>query len=65
MASKHKWIQGLKKGALHRQLNVPEGEKIPASKMAAARAGKYGTLAKKRAATAGTLSKLRKKKKHR
>ena len=34
----HKWIQGAVKhpGALHRALHVPEGEKIPASKMAAA-----------------------------
>lgn len=38
-----------KKGALHRELGVPAGQKIPASKMAAALAGKDGTLAKKRA----------------
>lgn len=37
------------KGALHRQLGVPAGEKIPASKMAAAKKGDYGPLAKKRA----------------
>lgn len=34
------WIQkavgGKSKGALHRALNVPEGQKIPASKMAQA-----------------------------
>jgi hypothetical protein len=43
-------------GALHRQLGVAEGEKIPASKMAAARAGKYGPLAEKRAHFAKTLA---------
>jgi hypothetical protein len=38
-----------KKGALHRELGVPESEKIPAKKMAAARSGSLGPLAKKRA----------------
>lgn len=38
-----------KPGSLHAQLGVPQGKKIPASKMSAARAGKYGALAKKRA----------------
>ena len=46
MAEKKKWIQAaaakMKKkgtvGALHRQLGVKEGEKIPASKLAAAAA---------------------------
>jgi len=40
-----KWIQkaNIKKGALHRQLGVPQGEKIPAKKLAAA-AKKGGTL---------------------
>lgn len=38
-----------KKGGLHQQLDVPQGEKIPASKMAAAKEGRYGKLAKKRA----------------
>jgi hypothetical protein len=37
------------KGGLHRSLGVPQGEKIPASKMAAAKAGRYGPLAQKRA----------------
>jgi len=41
-----------KPGALHAQLGVPQGQKIPASKMAAAKAGKYGALAKKRASFA-------------
>src|SRR5262249_35573446 len=38
-----------RKGALHEQLGVPAGEKIPAEKMAAAKAGSYGPLAEKRA----------------
>ena len=38
-----------KEGALHRQLGVPAGQKIPSSKMAAAKRGDYGALAKKRA----------------
>lgn len=43
-----KWIQGahIKKGALHKQLGIPQGQKIPASKLAkAAKAG--GTLGKR------------------
>jgi len=38
-----------KEGTLHAQLNVPQGEKIPASKKMAALKGEYGSLAKKRA----------------
>ena len=56
-----RWIQGAIKhpGALHRQLGVPQGEKIPASKLAqAAKAG--GTLGK-RARLAQTLSKMQRK----
>lgn len=37
------------KGGLHRSVGVPEGQKIPASKMAAAKAGKFGPKAKKQA----------------
>jgi len=42
-----KWIQGAIKhpGALHEQLGIPQGQKIPAKKMAAASSGKYGELA--------------------
>ena len=36
-------------GALHEQLGVPEGQKIPASTMQAALSGSKGALAKKRA----------------
>lgn len=45
-------------GALHAQLGVPQGEKIPAGKMAAAASGADGPLAKKRALFARTLSTL-------
>ena len=38
-----------KPGALHTQLGVPQGKKIPASLMAAARRGDKGPLAKRRA----------------
>jgi hypothetical protein len=53
-----KWIQKakIKKGALHRQLGVKEGEKIPARKLAAA-AEKGGKLGR-RARLAQTLKKL-------
>ena len=37
------------RGGLHRSTNTPMGQKIPAEKMAAAKAGKYGPLAKKQA----------------
>jgi hypothetical protein len=55
-----KFIQSAikKPGQLHRDLGVPQGKKIPASKVAAAAAkgGKVG----QRARFAQTLSKLRK-----
>lgn len=55
-----KWIAGAikKPGALHKQLGVPEGEKIPAGKLekAAEESGKMG----KRARLAKTLKTLRK-----
>lgn len=55
------FIQGmhLKKGALHRELGVPEGQKIPAAKLSAAASGRYGKLAEKRAHTAQMLKGLR------
>jgi len=55
-----KAIHTSKKGALHKQLDVPQGEKIPVAKLAAA-AKKGGKLGQ-RARLAQTLSKLRKKK---
>lgn len=38
-----------KAGGLHSSLGVPQGKKIPASKKAAALAGKYGARAKRQA----------------
>lgn len=61
MAQK-KWIQKAIKhpGALHRQLGIPQGQKIPAGKLAAA-AKKGGALGR-RARLAQTLKRLSKKK---
>jgi hypothetical protein len=41
-----------KGGALHQQLGVPRGQKIPPGKKAAALRGDYGPMAKKRASFA-------------
>lgn len=44
-----KWIpKNMKKGALHRELGVPEGKKIPAKKLnaAAKKSGKIGRRAR-------------------
>ena len=61
MAEKKKWIQGAikKPGALHKQLGVPKGKKIPEKKLKAAeqKGGKLG----QRARLAETLKKMRKK----
>jgi hypothetical protein len=40
------------KGGLHRSVGVPEGQKIPAAKMAAAKRGDYGPKAKAQAVLA-------------
>lgn len=62
MAKKKKWIKKAIKhpGALHEQLGVPEGEKIPEKKLnaAAKKGGKLG----RRARLAKTLRKINKKK---
>lgn len=51
----------IRPGGLHRSTNTPMGQKIPASKIAAAKAGRYGPLAKKQANMAsGMLAKGRK-----
>jgi hypothetical protein len=57
-----KWISKAIKspGSLHRQLGIPSGQKIPAKKMAAARSGKHGALAQKRANLAKTLASFHK-----
>ena len=59
--AKEKWIQKMhmKKGALHEELHVPEGKKIPASKLKKAEHSKNPKL-KKRAVLAETLKKMHK-----
>jgi hypothetical protein len=47
--SKGKKPVSFEKGGLHRSVGTPEGERIPASKMAAAKRGDYGAKAKKQA----------------
>ena len=61
MKSKKNWIQGAikKPGALHKQLGVPKGKKIPAEKLATA-AKKSGKLGQ-RARLAQTLKTFKKK----
>jgi hypothetical protein len=58
MAEDNKWIKDAIKqpGALHRQLKVPQGQKIPTKKLAtaAAKGGKLG----QRARLAQTLKKF-------
>ena len=59
--AKEKWIQGAikHKGALHKELGVPEGKKIPEKKLEKAEHSKNPTL-KKRAVLAETLKKMHK-----
>ena len=56
-----KWIQKMhmKKGALHKELDVPAGKKIPAKKLEAATHSKNPTE-RKRAILAKTLKGLKK-----
>jgi hypothetical protein len=58
---KKQWIQGAikHKGALHKELHVPEGKKIPAKKLTKAEHSKNPKL-RKRAILAKTLGKLKK-----
>ncbi len=62
MAEKKNWIAGAVKhpGALHKSLGVPQGEKIPAKKLAKAAHSDNPTLAK-RARLAETLGRLHKR----
>ena len=55
-----KWIQKakIKKGALHQELGIPEGKKIPAKKLSAA--AKKPGIEGKRARLAQTLKGLKK-----
>ena len=57
-----KWIQKMhmKKGALHKELGVPEGKKIPAKKLVKAEHSK-NPLERKRANLAKTLKGMHKK----
>lgn len=54
------WIKGAikKPGALHEDLGVPKGQKIPAAKLAAAAAKKTGKVGQ-RARLAQTLKKMK------
>lgn len=59
-----KWIQSAlskkgSRGKLHRELGVPEGQKIPKKKLAKASKSKSPTI-RKEVALAKTLKKLRK-----
>lgn len=56
----HKALPKSSKGKLHRELHVPEGEKIPEKKMEKAAKSK-SPLLRKRVALAKTLSKLHKR----
>lgn len=60
MAREKDWIANAtrNKGALHRELGVPEGKKIPAKKLA--KAAKAGGKEGERARLAETLKGLRK-----
>ena len=55
-----RWAQGAfkksHKGRLHRALGVKPGEKIPAAKMRAALAGKYGTKVREEAQAAHNVN---------
>lgn len=61
MVEKKKWIQGAIKhpGALHKELGVPKGKKIPAKKLE--KAAKKGGIEGKRARLAETLKRLKDK----
>lgn len=60
MRAKGKKPVTFQKGGLHRSTGTPMGQKIPASKVAAAKAGRYGARAKKQANMAtGMLAKGR------
>ncbi len=60
--AKEKWIQKMhmKKGALHEEMHIPKGKKIPEKKLEKAEHSKNPKLAK-RARLAETLKHLKKK----
>lgn len=57
---KANWISGAisHPGGLHASVGVAPDKKIPAKKLAAASAGKFGPKAKRQAALAKTLKKM-------
>jgi hypothetical protein len=61
MTARRRWIAGAtkNKGGLHRSLGVPQGQKIPKAKIAAA--AKKGGKVGKQAKLAQTLSRMHKK----
>jgi hypothetical protein len=58
--AKEKWIQAMhmKKGALHKEMGIEQGKKIPAKKLA--KAAKAKGILGKRAKLAKTLKKFKK-----
>ena len=62
MTARRRWIGKAtqNKGGLHRSLGIPEGQKIPKAKIAAA--AKKGGKVGKQAKLAQTLSKMHRKK---
>jgi len=48
----------MRKGQLHRDLHIPQGEKIPQKALQAALEGKYGEAVARRARLAKTLKKM-------
>lgn len=62
MAEKDKWIKGAikNKGALHKELGVAEGKKIPAKKLEKAEKSK-NPVERKRAVLAETLKSFKKR----
>lgn len=62
MRAKKQWIQemGMKKGALHKTLGVPENKNIPEQKLEKASHSK-NSLTKKRAVLAETLKSFKKR----
>jgi len=55
-----KWIQGAIKrpGQLHRDLGIPQGQKIPAEALQRALSGQYGEKVAQRARLARTLKRM-------
>jgi hypothetical protein len=62
MRARKQWIQemGMKKGALHKSLGIPENKKIPEAKLEKAEHSK-NPLTRKRAALAETLRSFKKR----